>query len=81
MNDRSRQNPAYRPTRYAPLTLTGWGAPFCIDIKLFIYIDIEYPEFYYSLLALNSSIGLRRASKRLTSRLFFSSQKIESQSL
>jgi len=34
MNDRSRQNPAYRLTRYAPLALIGWGAPF--------YIDIEY---------------------------------------
>jgi len=49
MNDRSRQNPAYRPTRYAPLTLTGWGAPFYIDIKPFIYIDMAYPEIYYSL--------------------------------
>ena len=34
MNDRSRQNPAYRLTRYAPLALIGGGAPF--------YIDIEY---------------------------------------
>ena len=38
MNDRSRQNPAYRLTRYAPLALISGGAPF--------YIDIEYKTIY-----------------------------------
>ena len=44
MNDRSRQNPAYRLTRYAPLALIGGGAPFYTIIE---YKNIRLFPFSY----------------------------------
>ena len=62
MNDRSRQNPAYRPTRYAPLALIGGGAPF--------YTVIEYKKTAYSLFYVYGRFDLASPPKSLTFRLF-----------